>query len=53
MGARDRTSGWVAIAATLFAILLLAGSCAITASVWKECRAEGRSFFYCVRLVSR
>lgn len=45
------TFDWFKVVAVLG---LLACSIAITCGVvWPECRNEGHSFFYCLRLVSR
>lgn len=38
---------FAAVALVIFAVV------AIQVSVWNECRGEGHSFFYCLRLISR
>lgn len=35
----------------LIALVSLGVGCQVT--VWKECRASGRSFIYCARMISR
>lgn len=39
------------ISASAFVALILAAVIYIQVGVWHECRAEGRSFFYCMNLV--
>ena len=48
MGDTAKIFGAIAVAITLFA-----GGIAISVGVWNECRADGHSFFYCMRLVSK
>ena len=46
-------SGPKIIAACIATVAIFAIGISITASVWNECRADGHSFFYCMRLVSK
>lgn len=37
----------------VLALLLVVAAIGISVIVWDECRTEGHSFLYCLRLVSR
>lgn len=41
----------IIIAASAFAALCFSAVIYIQVGVWQECRAEGRSFFYCLNLI--
>lgn len=47
MSNRSVTGLFIGLSLLLIPIALL-----IQASVWKECRADGHSFFYCMNLIS-
>lgn len=44
-------NGYLWTFAAILALTML--SAWLTATVWIECRAEGHSFWYCLRLVSK
>ena len=39
------------IGASAFVVLFFSTVIYIQVGVWQECRAEGRSFFYCLNLI--
>lgn len=41
------------IAACIATVAIFAIGISISASVWNECRADGHSAFYCMKLISR
>ena len=41
------------IVGVVLVLALIVGSIWISVSVWNECRDQGNSFFYCLRLVSK
>ena len=41
------------ITGALLVMLFIIGSVWISVSVWNECRGQGNSFFYCLRLISK
>lgn len=44
---------WKIIIGVGFVLALILGSIWVSVSVWNECRDQGNSFFYCLRLVSK
>jgi hypothetical protein len=41
------------VATIVVMLVLLLGSIGLSIYVWNECRAEGHSFWYCLRLISK
>lgn len=41
------------ISACIVAVVLFSIGISVSVSVWSECRADGNSFLYCMKLISR